>query len=78
MLRVSSPSRRPPLVGQAARVRFFGGESHAATVVEVGADGRAATVETEAGELMTFVLSAATARFVLDGDAHGPALELLA
>jgi len=76
MRAVSSPSRRPPTVGQSARVRFFGGEVHAATIIEVAADGRSLVAETRSGERLAFALSGATARFVLAGDAHGPRLEL--
>ena len=40
-------------------------------------DGRRLEVRDEAGEVLEFVLSPATARFVSSGGAHGPRLELL-
>ena len=40
-------------------------------------DGRRLEVRDETGEVLEFVLSPATARFVQAGTAHGPRLELL-
>jgi len=48
-------------------------------VVAVYEEGRRVEVRGEAGgEMLEFVLSAATARFVSAGSAQGPRLELLA
>ena len=39
--------------------------------------GRRLEVRSEGGEVLEFVLSPATGRFVCAGDSHGPRLELL-
>ena len=56
---------------------FFGGGFERGTVVAVREQGRRLDVRTEAGELLEFLLSPATARFVSASSAHGPRLELL-
>ena len=40
-------------------------------------EGRRVLVRADDGELLEFVLSPSTARFVSAGEAHGPRLELL-
>lgn len=71
------PSRPVPRVGAAARIAHFGGGFERGTVIAVREQGRRLEVRTEGGDLLEFVLSPATARFVSAGSAHGPRLELL-
>ena len=66
-----------PRVGTRARIAHFGGGFEPGTVVAVHEDGRRLQVRTEGGELIEFVLSPATARFVHADGPHGPRLELL-
>lgn len=66
-----------PHVGAKARIAHFGGGFEAGVVVAVHDDGRRLEVRGEGGEVLEFVLSPATARFVSAGSAHGPRLELL-
>jgi hypothetical protein len=49
----------------------------AGVVVAVHEEGRRLEVRGEAGEVLEFVLSRGTARFMSVGGAHGPRLELL-
>jgi hypothetical protein len=74
---VLGPSRPVPRVGSQARIAHFGGGFELGTVLAVHEDGRRLEVRCEGGELLEFVLSPATARFVSAGRAHGPRLELL-
>jgi hypothetical protein len=74
---VLGPSRPVPRVGSRARIAHFGGGFELGTVIAVHDEGRRLEVRCEAGELLEFVLSPATARFVSAGRAHGPRLELL-
>ncbi len=71
-----APSRPLPRVGARARIAHFGGEVEHATVVGVREGGRRLRVRGETGEVLEFVLSPATARFVAAGDHRGPRLEL--
>ena len=71
------PSRPLPRVGARARIAHFGGGFELGTVLAVHDEGRRLQVRGETGELLEFVLSPATARFVQAGTAHGPRLELL-
>jgi hypothetical protein len=71
------PSRPLPRVGAKARIAHFGGSFEGGTVVSVREQGRRVEVLAEGGELLEFVLSPATARFVSAASAHGPRLELL-
>jgi hypothetical protein len=71
------PSRQFPRVGAQARVVHFGGGFERGTVLAVHEDGRRLEVRVEDGEVLEFVLSPATARFVSASSAHGPRLELL-
>jgi hypothetical protein len=64
-------------VGAPARITHFGGTSESAVVLAVEDDGRRLSVRGAGGEVLEFVLSPATARFVRAGDAHGSRLELL-
>jgi hypothetical protein len=73
-----SPSRLPPRVGAKARIAHFGGTSELATVLAVHEEGRRLQVRADGGEILEFVLNAATARFVDASSAQGPRLELLA
>jgi hypothetical protein len=66
-----------PHVGAKARIAHFGGSFEGGTVVAVHEQGRRIEVLAEGGELLEFVLSPATARFVSAASAHGPRLELL-
>jgi hypothetical protein len=66
-----------PRVGARARIVHFGGGVEAGVVLAVHEDGRRLQVRGEDGELLEFVLSPATARFVSASSAHGPRLELL-
>jgi hypothetical protein len=77
VLTVLGPSRPLPRVGARARVVHFGGGAEAATVLAVHDEGRRLIVRCAAAGLREFVLSPATARFVLADEAHGPRLELL-
>ena len=70
------PSRPLPRVGAPARIAHFGGEYEQATVLAVREDGRRLQVRAHGGEVLEFVLSPATARFVLAGHGGGPRLEL--
>jgi hypothetical protein len=74
---VLGPSRQLPRVGAAARIVHFGGGFELGTVLAVHEQGRRLEVRGEGGELLEFVLSPATARFVSAHSAHGPRLELL-
>jgi hypothetical protein len=74
---VLGPSRPLPRVGAKARVAHFGGGFEHCTVIAVHEQGRRLEVRAEGGELLEFVLSPATARFVSAGSVHGPRLELL-
>jgi hypothetical protein len=71
------PSRQLPLIGTRARVTHFGGGREAAVVLVVEDGGRRLQVRCDSGELLEFVLSPATARFVSAESSHGPRLELL-
>ena len=71
------PSRPLPRVGARARIAHFGGGFERGTVVSVREHGRRLDVSCEGGEVLEFVLSPATARFVFAGGSHGPRLELL-
>jgi hypothetical protein len=66
-----------PRIGARARIAHFGGGFEAGTVVAVHEDGRRLHVRAEGGELIEFVLSPATARFVHSEGPQGPRLELL-
>lgn len=59
------------------RIAHFGGSFEHGTVVGVHEQGRRLEVRGEGGEILEFVLSPATARFVAAGGAQGPRLELL-
>lgn len=71
------PSRRLPRIGGRVRVAHFGGGFELGTIVAVHDEGRRVEVRCEGGELLEFVLSRASARFVAAGLSHGPRLELL-
>ncbi len=71
------PSRPVPRVGARARIAHFGGGFEMGVVVAVGEDGRRLEVRAEGGEVLEFVLSPATARFVAAGGGQGPRLELV-
>jgi hypothetical protein len=71
------PSRPVPRVGARARIAHFGGGYEQGSVVAVTDEGRRVSVRGEGGEVLEFVLSPATARFVAVEGAHGPRLELL-
>jgi hypothetical protein len=75
---VLAPSRPVPRVGARARIADFGGGFELGTVLAVHEEGRRLEVRGERGELLEFVLSPATARFLQAGSAHGRRLELLA
>jgi hypothetical protein len=64
-------------VGARVRIAHFGGGFEPGVVLAVHDDGRRLQVRGEEGELLEFVLSPATARFVSAHSAHGPRLELL-
>jgi hypothetical protein len=66
-----------PRVGAQARIAHFGGSFEQGVVVAVGEQGRRLEVRGESGEVLAFVLSPATARFVSADRNHGPRLELL-
>jgi hypothetical protein len=71
------PSRPLPRVGARARITHFGGTSELAVVLAVDDHGRRLSVRGAGGDVLEFVLSPATARFVHADGAHGPRLELL-
>jgi hypothetical protein len=54
----------------------FGGEVETGVVVAVYEQGRRLEVQAERGEVLDFVLSPATARFVSAASAYGPRLQL--
>jgi hypothetical protein len=70
------PSRRLPRVGDLARIAHFGGDYEQAVITRVSDEGRRLEVRGEAGELLEFELSPATARFI-SGGTGGLRLELL-
>jgi hypothetical protein len=74
---VPRPTRPYPKVGARARVDHFGGSAEIATVTAVSDHGRRLEVRLPGGELLEFVLSPATARFVAASGPGGPRLELL-
>jgi hypothetical protein len=74
---VLGPSRPVPRVGAQARILHFGGGSERGSVLAVHEQGRRLEVRGEGGEVLEFVLSPATARFVSVQSAYGPRLELL-
>jgi hypothetical protein len=59
------------------RILHFGGGFEPGSVLAVHEQGRRLEVRGEGGEVLEFVLSPATARFVSAQSAHGPRLELL-
>jgi hypothetical protein len=65
-------------VGARARIAHFGGGFERGVVVALHEDGRRIEVRCEGGEVLEFVLSPATARFVSASSGQGPRLELLA
>lgn len=71
------PSRQLPRVGGQVRILHFGGIVELGVVAAVHEEGRRLEVRGETGEVLEFVLSPATARFVSVGSAYGPRLELL-
>lgn len=71
------PTRPLPSVGSPARICHFGGGFELGTVTAVHEQGRRLEVRGETGEVLEFVLNAATARFLAAGDAQGARLELL-
>jgi hypothetical protein len=71
------PSRPVPRVGARARIAHFGGGFEPGVVVAVREEGRRLEVRGEGGEVLEFVLSPATARFVAAGGGQGPRLELV-
>jgi hypothetical protein len=66
-----------PRVGAPVRIAHFGGGFERGTVLAVHEQGRRLEVGGEGGEVLEFVLSPATARFVSAQSTHGPRLELL-
>jgi hypothetical protein len=74
---VLGPSRPVPRVGSRARIAHFGGGFELGTVLAVHDHGRRLEVRGEGGEVLEFVLSPATARFVSAASGQGPRLELL-
>jgi hypothetical protein len=71
------PLRQLPQVGAHARIAHFGGGFERGVVLAVHEEGRRLEVRGEEGEVLEFVLSPATARFVFAGGGYGPRLELL-
>jgi hypothetical protein len=71
------PTRPLPRVGARVRVAHFGGGFETGTIVAVSDEGRRVQVRADGGELLEFVLSPASARFVSAASASGPRLELL-
>jgi hypothetical protein len=65
-----------PCVGAPARIAHFSGSFERGVVVAVHEEGRRLEVRGEGGEVLEFVLSPATARFVSAGSVRGPRLEL--
>ena len=63
-------------MGARARIAHFGGGFQAGVVQHVHDEGRRLLVRADDGELLEFVLSPATARFVSAAGPHGPRLEL--
>ena len=70
------PTRPQPVVGAQARVRHFGGEQEAVTIVEVRDGGRCVVVADAGGRRREFTLRRATAAFVARSEEHSPRLEL--
>jgi hypothetical protein len=66
-----------PRVGAHVRIAHFGGGFELGTVLAVHDHGRRLEVRGDGGEVLEFVLSPATARFVSAVSAQGPRLELL-
>jgi hypothetical protein len=66
-----------PRVGAPVRIAHFGGGFELGTVLAVHDDGRRLEVRGEGGDVLEFVLSPASARFVSAASAQGPRLELL-
>jgi hypothetical protein len=64
-------------VGAAVRIAHFGGGFERGTVLAVHEEGRRLEVGCEGGEVLEFVLSPATARFISAEGTQGPRLELL-
>jgi phage gp45-like len=77
MLGVLGPSRPVPRVGASARITYFGGGTEHGVVIGVHDEGRRLEVRGESGETIEFVLSPATAKFVVAGAARTERLELL-
>ena len=73
----SVPRDRCPASARARASRTSAAASRRHVVAAVHDDGRRLEVRSEGGEVLEFVLSPATARFVAAGSAHGPRLELL-
>src|SRR3974390_1054665 len=71
------PSRPLPRVGSRAHIVHFGGGRERATVLAGGGEGRLLEVESEHGRMLRFALSRGSARYLAEGLAHGPRLELL-
>jgi hypothetical protein len=71
------PTRPVPRAGGAVRIIHFGGSSEAGTILAVEDAGRRLQVRAAAGEVLTFVLNPATARFADPAGAGGPRLEIL-
>ena len=69
------PTRTLPVVGGAARIWHFGGESEAVTIVELREGGRCVVVAGTDGGRREFTLRRATAAFVARGQQHSPRLE---
>jgi hypothetical protein len=65
-----------PRVGAPARLVHFGGGVEHGTVLAVHEEGRRLEVRDEAGQVLEYVLSPATARFVPAGGGQGPRLDL--
>jgi hypothetical protein len=59
------------------RIAHFGGGFEFGVVLAVEEGGRRVQVRGEGGQLLEFILSPATARFVAAGATQGPRLELL-
>jgi len=66
-----------PRVGARARIAHFGGGFEPGRVVAVHDHGRRLEVRGQGGEVLEFILSPASARFVSAASASGPRLELL-
>ena len=69
------PSRPLPVVGAAARIWHFSGESEPVTIVEVHDDGRTVAVVSADGSRREFTLRRVSARFIERGQQHSPRLE---